>query len=296
MSLFRESFLRFLQFEKRYSAHTVQAYLADITAFEEYCATTFEILDIADLRHIHIRSWMVSLLETGMVTRSVNRKLSSLRAYFRFLRKREAYATNPMTKVQAPKTRTKLPQVVDEKTLQLLRQLLAEGGEDFPAMRDRAIIELLYGLGLRRAELIAIQIPHIDLKARQVRILGKRQKERIVPFGAGLGEFLDTYIRVRNHHPAIQSDSLILTDKGRTPSPRMIYDAVYGLLSLVTTIQKRSPHVLRHSYATHMLEAGANIEAIRELLGHSSLAATQVYTQTSMERLKKSYRQAHPKA
>lgn len=295
MNIHIETFRRYLEFEKRYSAHTVQAYITDIEAFSVFMASVYEIGQPAFVQHFHVRSWMVSLLESGNVARSVNRKLSSLRAFFRFLLKRDLVSANPLTKIQPPKSRKSLPYVIEEKSLGRLQESMSMETE-YPLLRDRAVIELLYGLGLRQAELISLAIEDIDLNKMQVRVTGKRQKQRLIPFGKDLGAFLSHFIGQRAQVPSIQCDKLILANSGKAAYPKMIYLIVHKYLSMVSTVGKRSPHVLRHSFATHMLEAGASIEAIKELLGHASLAATQVYTHTSVERLKKTYRQAHPKA
>ncbi|HLF62399.1 MAG TPA: tyrosine-type recombinase/integrase [Saprospiraceae bacterium] len=295
MSTHLDTFRRYLEFEKRYSSHTVQAYIADISAFLAYVISAYEINDTRKIQHFHVRSWMVSLLESGQTSRSVNRKLSSLRSFFRFLLKHGIVQANPLTKIQPPKSRKSLPSVIDEKSLGKLRESLVPANE-YTLLRDRAVIELLYGLGLRQAELINLKADDIDLTRMQVRVMGKRMKQRVIPFGKHLTSFLMYYISQRALLSCIQSERLILTDNGKAAYPKLIYRIVHKYLSLVSTVEHRSPHTLRHSYATHMLEAGASIEAIKELLGHASLAATQVYTHTSIERLKKTYRQAHPKA
>jgi integrase/recombinase XerC len=295
MTAFVDSFRRFLEFEKRYSPHTTLAYTTDIAAFLSFLQSTYEIANPDEVRHTHVRSWIVDLIDAGLDPRSVNRKLSTLRTYFRFLLKMGHVSQNPLKKVIPPKARKQLPSVVDEKSLSRLRESFGEN-KVFSQIRDQAVIELLYGLGLRRAELISLKVTDVDFSRMQVKVFGKRQKERIVPFGKDLAEFVQHYMKLRSLVDGLQTDCLIITDKGKAAYPRMVHDIVYRALSLVSTVTQRSPHTLRHSYATHMLEAGANIEAIKELLGHASLAATQIYTQTSVERLKKTYKQAHPKA
>ena len=295
MSSYIDTFRRYLEFEKRYSPHTVEAYLSDVSDCLSFITSVYETGDPAQIRHTYIRSWMVQLLESGISPRSVNRKLSSVRAFFRLMRKLGHVSANPLAKVQAPKTRKALPSVVEEKSLDALAQQMAEG-EGFPGLRDRTVIEMLYGLGLRQAELLSVRVSDIDLRQRQIRVMGKRRKERVLPFGTSLADVLDMYLSARDQVCEADQEILILTDKGRPAYPKFIYRIVHQYLSMVSTVSKRSPHVLRHSYATHMLEAGAGIEAIKDLLGHASLAATQVYTHTSVERLKKTYKQAHPKA
>ena len=290
-----KTFHKYLQFEKRFSPHTIKAYLADLRSFTEYAASVYDIHDPVEVRHVHIRSWMVALLESETIPRSVNRKLSSLRAFFRLMLKRGVVDLNPLKKILPPKSGKNLPVVVDQRSLGHLQDL-TEHDMSFEVVRDRIVIELLYGLGLRQAELIALRIPDVNLREQQVLVRGKRQKERLVPFGHKLRSALEEYLEKRKVHVTGEADALILTDKGKSAYPKMIYRIVHRYLSLVSSVEKRSPHVLRHSFATHMLEEGAHLEAIKDLLGHASLAATQVYTHTSIERLKKTYRQAHPKA
>jgi len=292
---FLNTFRNHLEFEKRYSEHTVEAYLADVSAFFAFTADVFLTELPEDISHTHIRSWIVTLLEAGTSPRSVNRKLSSLRSLFRLLRKLGRVDHDPLAKVQPPRPGKALPTVIDEKSLSRLQDMQVLP-DDFGSCRDLAVMELLYGLGLRQAELLALDLDDIDYAKGQVKVTGKRQKQRIVPFGKELGGFLKQYLVLRAKVASAENNALIVTDLGKAAYPKFIYRIVHKYLSAVTTVAKRSPHVLRHSYATHMIEAGAGIEAVKELLGHASLAATQVYTHTSVERLKKTYRSAHPKA
>lgn len=295
MSSYLDTFRRYLEFEKRYSAHTVEAYLADVSAFFTYLQSTYELSDPAAVHHSHVRSWMVTLLDQGISARSVNRKLSSLRTFFRLKRKLGRVEHNPLLKVQAPRQKKVLPEVIDEAGLAALHAQI-KASATFSEYRDFLVIQMLYGLGLRQAELISLRRSDIDFRRSEIRVTGKRQKQRIVPFGRELGDMIRHYLAERDKTFGLGEAALMVTDRGKPAYPKLVYRIVHKHLSAVSTAKKKSPHVLRHSYATHMLEAGAGIEAIKELLGHASLAATQVYTRTSVERLKKTYRQAHPKA
>lgn len=289
------TYQHFLQFEKRYSEHTVRAYLCDITQCMEVLSATCGVAAAAEVTPQHVRSWMVRLLEDGMSARSVNRKLSSLRSFYKFLMRRGAVPNNPFEKVTGPRMRKRLPPVISQSALQtLLDDMPFPDG--FPGLRDRLIIELLYGAGLRRAELLALTPADIDRARRTMRIHGKGGKVRMVPFGTPLAKLIDRYLAACQEQGMSPEQGLILTDKGRKAYPKLVYNVVRRYLGAVTSSAQRGPHALRHSFATHLTEAGADLQAIRELLGHSSLAATQIYTQTSIKRLKTSYDQAHPKA
>ena len=289
------TYQHYLKYEKRYSEHTVQAYLNDIAKCLERLNDLYEIQKAGEVTSMHVRSWMVSLLEDGITPRSVNRKLSSLRSYFKYMRRQNLVQNNPFDKVVGPKTKRRLPGVVGENAL---RKLFDEipFPEGFTGARDRLIIELLYSAGLRRGELLQLRCTDIDDERRTLKICGKGNKQRIVPFGESLKVTIDRYLVACEDAQLNPQEHLILTDKGRKAYPKFIYNIVRRYLGVVTTNDQRGPHTLRHSFATHLTEAGADINAIKELLGHSSLAATQVYTHTSIKRLKTSYDQAHPKA
>ena len=291
----RDSFLKYLTFEKRYSPHTIEAYANDLNQFAIYLKSEYDIEAIKEAMHMHIRSWIVSLMQSDISPRSINRKLSSLKAYFKYLQKRGVIKVNPTNKVIAPKPSKKLPVFLKEKATQLLFEQI-EFGEGFEALRDKLILELLYGTGMRRAELIGLTIANVDLAKQVVKILGKGNKERLVPFGTPLKALLIQYLEQRKEIHSQNKDRLFLTDKGNVLYPKFVYNVVQRYLSAVTTQEKRSPHVLRHTFATHLMNEGANLNAVKELLGHSSLASTQVYTHNSIEKLKQVYKQAHPKA
>ncbi|RME12677.1 MAG: integrase [Bacteroidetes bacterium] len=289
-------FFQYLELEKRYSPHTLKAYQTDLSQFFLFLQKTYELSDVRKVRHLHIRSWMVDLLNKGVGTRSINRKLSCLKTYFKFLRKRKVIEANPMAKVIAPKVGKRLPQVIGEKQMSFLLENVEFGG-GYNGIRNRLIMELFYCTGIRCAELVGLQHADLDLDALQLKVRGKGNKERLVPLAQHLVRLLNNYVNVKaTAYPESSSGSLFLSDKGQPITSSQVYKIVRRYLSLVTTADQRSPHVLRHSFATHLSNNGADLNAIKELLGHSSLAATQVYTHNSIEKLRKVYEQAHPKA
>ena len=290
-----ELFLGYLKYEKRYSKHTITAYENDIGQFvlfgknlvDDFCA------DMADY-HL-IRQWIVSLMDNGISAKSVNRKISALKTFFRFLMREGLVEKNPTDKIAIPKMGKKLPVFVQEVEM----NRLLDGrffSEDFEGKRDKAVVSLFYGTGIRLSELVGIRFSDLNLSEKMVRVNGKRNKERLVPFPFEISEVLNDYIKLRNELFPDSGNFLFLNNNGGPAYNKLIYRIVNRQLSLVTTIDKKSPHILRHSYATHLLNRGADLNAIKELLGHSNLAATQVYTHTSFEQLKKVYKQAHPRA
>ncbi len=290
-----KSFLQYLELEKRYASHTIQAYRNDLEQFGLYIRTTYTITSMEDAQHMHIRSWIVSMLESGMNTTSVNRKLSTLKTYYKFALKRNWITINPMNKVVMPKNGKRLPAFVTNKSMALLFQNV-DFGEGFPGLRNRLILETLYATGMRRAELIGLTLQDVDMHHCRFRVMGKGSKERMIPFSNHLKKLLEQYIALRHETFPSTSNDLFLTDKGNSLYPKFVYNTVKRYLSQVTSQAQRSPHVLRHTFATHLTENGADLNAIKEILGHSSLASTQVYTHNSIEKLKKVYEQAHPKA
>ena len=291
-----ERFFQYLEYEKRFSPHTLTAYRTDLGQFSEFIKFTYDLDAAAGIRHPHIRSWIVDLLGKGNTTRSINRKLSCLKTYFKFLRKQGEIESNPMAKVTAPKTGKRLPVFVNEKNMELLFEKV-DFGEGYRGLRNRLVMEVLYCTGLRRSELIGLKVKDVDFSTNQLKVLGKGNKERLVPMARHLVLLLGYYIKVRNAEWGGETEPyLFLTDKGKKLYPGFVYLLVKKYLSVVTTLEQRSPHVLRHTFATHLSNNGADLNAIKELLGHSSLAATQVYMHNSIEKLKKVYQQAHPKA
>lgn len=289
-------FLKYLELEKRFSAHTIIAYQNDLDQFFIYLKDTYSLTSITEVRHFHIRSWVVQLIENKISTRSVNRKLSTLKTFFKFLKRRKEITENPMLKVIAPKVGKRLPVVVKEVEMGNLFEKI-DFGEGYGAVRDEMIMELLYATGMRRSELIQLIPTNIDFYNQQIKVLGKGNKERLIPFAKPLADRLKNYLEVREDEFGLgEIAPLFMTNKGKKMYPKFVYNLVKKYLSQVTTVDQRSPHVLRHSFATHLSNNGADLNAIKELLGHSSLAATQVYTHNSIEKLKRVYQQAHPKA
>lgn len=289
-------FLQYLQYEKRFSEHTLLAYSKDTEQFFTYLKDLYSITSASEVRHFHIRSWVIHLLEQNMTARSIRRKLSTLKTYFRFMRKHGHVQENPMQKVVIPKIGKRLPVYVQESELAQLFETITFT-DDFSGQRDQLLLELLYATGMRRSELINLKIEDIDPSRGVLRVLGKGNKERLIPFGERIKQQVRQYINFRNHtFPNTKTTHLLLTDKGTPMYPKLVYNIVNRYLSFVTTVEQRSPHVLRHSFATHLSDRGADLNAIKALLGHSNLAATQVYTHNSIEKLRQVYQQAHPKA
>lgn len=291
-----QSFFHYLEYEKRSSAHTLAAYRSDLEQFIAFLERSFDGPPLAEIDHQHIRAWIVALMDEGLVARSVNRKLSTLKTYFRFLRKHNHLQGDPMRKVQAPKTGKRLPTTVRPERLALLLNEL-DFPDTFAGTRDKLILEILYGTGMRRSELAQLPVAAIDFDRREIRVLGKRNKERLIPVAPALLALIGGYLPEREAQladPAIAE--LILTNSGKAMYPQQLYTIVKRELSRITTAEQRSPHVLRHSFATHLSDGGADINAIKELLGHAGLAATQIYTHNSIEKLREVYAQAHPKA
>jgi integrase/recombinase XerC len=293
--MFIEQFIQYLQFEKRFSPLTVTAYQKDLDQFLVFLALSESELLI--VTHQQVRSWMVALMDQGNEAKTINRKISSLRSFYKFLQRNDLINANPMTQVRAPKIPKRLPVVITEQKM----DTLLDGGFDFvdgfSGLRDRLIIELLYGTGIRLAELVGLKDEDVDVYEQQIRVLGKRNKQRIIPVHSSLAKLITDYkFQKLSQNFDNKNKTLIVTDTGRDVYPKFVYRTVKTVLSTISTHDKKSPHILRHSFATSLLNRGADLNAIKELLGHSSLAATQVYTHNSVEKLKAIYKQAHPKA
>lgn len=287
-------FLHYLRFEKRYSPHTLVSYENDLRAFRDYLTTTYGIETTSAVSHFHVRGWLASLKEEKMAVTTINRKMSSLSAFFKYLMRTGISDNNPVKKLHSQKLPERLPVALkeSESTFLLEEVQFAEG---FEGNTQRLICELLYGTGMRRNELLQLKERDIEWGLRQVRILGKGNKERLVPLSETLLDSLRDYIKEKDAQENVNSEYLLQLINGKPLYPNYIYRTVKRYMAMSTTMKKKSPHVLRHSFATHLLNNGANIQAIKELLGHSSLAATQIYTNTNIEKLKDIHRQNHPR-
>lgn len=288
------AFLDYLQLEKNYSVHTITAYRGDLEKFHEYLRTEFDQEDPEEVNYSQIRSWIVQLSEGGTSNRSINRKISSLKAYYRFLLKIGEIDHSPLAKHKALKTSKKIqvPFSVDE-VLQVIENM---DTDSFEGIRDRLIVELFYSTGIRRIELIETRLHNLDLKAGNLKVLGKRNKERYIPLINSVIQTAEVYLSRRAALESIVDDEhLFLNSAGEKLNETFVYRIINNYFSEVSGKLKKSPHILRHSFATHLLNQGANLNSVKELLGHASLAATQVYTHNSIAELSKIHQQAHPR-
>ena len=291
-----ESFLKYLKYEKRCSKHTLASYLNDLQSFSSFLSEFDPDFLLDQVDHNLVRAWIVSLIDGGISPRSVNRKLSSLRSFYKFLVSREIVSKNPLQKLKVLKTNKPLPGFVNENEMvKMLEE--ADFGHDFEGWRDRLVLELFYGTGIRLSELLQLKPGDVNFYENQIKVTGKRNKQRVIPFTKSLKSIIENYeskkIETFGYNEQLP---LIVTNKGEACYPMLIYRIVRKYLDLFTTLDRRSPHILRHTFATHLLNKGADLNAIKDLLGHASLAATQVYTHNSLEKLKQVFDQAHPKA
>lgn len=288
-------FFYYLRYERRYSPHTLQAYHNDFDQFSLYLTEHFSLTP-PQASAVHVRSWLSHLMLDEYTSRSLNRKISTLRSYYRFMERENHLEVNPMDKVSVPKIQKKLPVFISQETSHhLFTDFIFPSG--FTGVRDRLILETFYCTGIRLSELVNLKHSDLNLSGSRLRVLGKGNKERIIPVVDGLKSSFLAYLSEKEAlFGANAIEYIFVTEKGKKVYPKLVYSVVNFYLSSTTTVSKRSPHVLRHSFATHMLDNGADINAIKELLGHSSLSATQVYTHNTVEKIKSVYKQAHPKA
>lgn len=291
-----DKFISYLKNEKNYSTHTLEAYANDLIQFEKFTLLNHHTFDIPKINHHDIRAWIVSLSEQSHSAKSINRKISSLSSWFKYLRKiGEGPSINPMNKITSPKIPKRLPKFVREDSTKSLFGLNDLFNDQFTSIRDRLILLLFYTTGIRRNELQ--QLKDSDIHSNHLKVLGKGNKERIIPISTNLLTQIKIYTSARDaEFKKSTFDSLIVTDKGKPCYPKFIYNTVKKYLSVISTIEKPSPHVLRHTFATHLASHGADINAIKTLLGHSSLAATQIYTHNTVKRLQTTYAKTHPRA
>lgn len=290
------AFIQYLRYEKNYSTHTVVAYKRDLSQLMEYVESEFQVTQPELIDSDMLRSWMVSLMEEGISARSVNRKLSSVKSFWHYLMRQGCTSVNPVQKVLAPKTNKPLPVFLKENEMENLLKPTPFSENDFVAERDHLIIDLFYSTGMRLSELIGLTDEQADLDACLLRVTGKRNKQRLIPFGPELKEAISSYKIKRDLQLSVKPSRLLVREDGLPLYPQLVYRMVHQKMSEVATLSKNSPHVLRHTFATTLLNRGAELNAVKELLGHSSLSATEVYTHTTFEELKKVYKQAHPRA
>ncbi len=288
-----QKFIDYLKAEKGYSKHTLTAYASDLKSFKDFLLKQGDTSELHEVVYGQIRSWIVALMESGIENRSVNRKISSLKTFYNFLLKTGVVEKNPLDQHRSLKTPKKVLVPFSQKEMQHLSEIYGTE-KSFENLRNELIMELLYTTGMRRSELIGLLLSDVNLESRQIKVLGKRNKERFIPLLDATIIKIKEYLEFRKQLETIQTQ-LLLTDKGEPIYDSMVYKIVKQFMTLVSSKEKRSPHVLRHAFATHLLDEGSDLNTVKELLGHSSLASTQVYTHTSLERLKEVYKKAHPR-
>ena len=287
-----EQFIGYLQAEKRFSALTVKAYRRDMEQFVDYLKSDYETDDLTQVKTTTVKSYIVHMKEEGLVNRSINRKISTLRTFYKYCLRENLIEKSPMTGIKALKQPKTLVKFVTETDI---NKVSFGEGEDFATCRDRLLFELLYQTGMRQAELRGLQDSDVDIIGMQLKIHGKRNKDRFVPLSSEMIKLITQYQTLRDATFETRADRLLLNDKGEETSPSFVYNKVHHLLEGVTSLKQKSPHVLRHTFATHLLDEGASLVAIQKLLGHQDLATTQIYAHNTIEQLKKIHKQAHPK-
>jgi len=289
-----EAFINWIVLEKRYSSHTHISYKNDLNQFLEFLQETYPDTSLLEVREPFVKTWLIKMMEKGLTSKTVNRKLVSLNSFYRFLVKEGYLQNHPITTIRGPKTPSRIVKYLEEdEIINILTQF--EFTNDFPGMRDKLILELLYGTGIRLSEMINIQLDDYQEEDKVIKVLGKRNKERIIPINVTLHELLLQYVKLRGEQFDKSDANMIVTNSGKKLYPLFVYRTVKKYLEAQTNRFNISPHVLRHSFATHLLNRGADINVIKELLGHANLAATQIYTHNSIERLKTVFKDAHPR-
>lgn len=290
-----QSFINYLKFQKRYSQHTVISYQTDLDSFFSFLQQQYGNIELADIKTVYIRSWLAGLKQQGLEAKSINRKISTLKSFFKYLLRQQLIKASPMVAIISLKTNKRLPQFVNEKDMHVLLQHV-EFPDTWDGRTGKLIIELLYNTGIRQAELIGLKEMHVSKNNSTIKVLGKGNKERIIPVSNQLMACIQEYLTAKKKYKEVDTEYLLLLKNGKKLYPRYVYNVVNRYLNLITTIDKKSPHVLRHTFATHLMDGGADLNAVKELLGHSSLAATQIYTHNTIEKLKDIHKKAHPKA
>jgi integrase/recombinase XerC len=293
---FIQPFLAYLTFEKRYSIHTITAYETDLIDFSDYLEIQFGPLSLPEITHTYIRSWLAGLMEKKLSAKSINRKISSLKSFFKYHLKTGSITNSPMAKVISPKIPKRLPVFIREEDTVNLLSSLQQSTEDWKSLNAKMLITIFYATGMRLSELINLKEKQVDFSNSQVKVLGKGNKERLIPIGGEVVKMIKEYQNLKRKEFENPEESLLVTEKGKKIYPKYAYLLVNQLLGQASTLDKKSPHVLRHTFATHLMNNGADLNAVKELLGHSSLASTQVYTHNTIEKLKDIHKKAHPKA
>lgn len=291
-----QPFIGYLQYEKRYSVNTITSYSADLKDFFSYLGVQFGETSLNDINHIFIRSWLASLKDNGLTSKSINRKISSLKSFFKYCVRTEILANSPMGKIISPKIGKRLPVFVNEEETKKLVETLTQTSDTWKSLNAKMLITIFYSTGMRLSELITLKEKQIDFSRSSIKVLGKGNKERVVPVSQETIENIRQYQELRNKEIGSTDGFLLVTEKGKKLYPKYAYLLVNQYLGTVGTLDKKSPHVLRHTFATHLMNNGADLNAVKELLGHSSLASTQIYTHNTIEKLKDIHKKAHPKA
>lgn len=291
-----QSFIDYLRYQKRYSAHTIVSYTNDLNSFYSFLQTQYNGISLTEIKPVQIRTWLAELKQAGMESKSIIRKISTLKSFFKYHLRLQNIPNSPMASIITPKSEKRLPQFVQEKAIDTLFRHV-EFPDTWDGKTQRLIIELLYNTGIRQAELITLKEQWVSENDNTIKVVGKGNKERLIPISNKLKSILLEYIQAKKKvFEVIDSQCLLITKNGNCLYPKYVYNTVKSILSNVTTISKKSPHVLRHTFATHLMNNGADLNAVKELLGHSSLAATQIYTHNSIDKLKEIHKKAHPKA